>query len=138
MKFDDLFEATMKKFSDDGIAENLAYEIAYKVKPVKMPLIKTESPSTAANAWWEYDDKEGQSRTATLSIKKYRNDICVALYIGDKGSNRGYDEANDFPYTYKKWSFKVSSKEGQLDEIGNYISKAIRADMKGKTIREKG
>ena len=136
MNFNELFEATMKQFKAGGMAENLAYEIAYKVKPVGMPLIKSETASKNVNGWWQYEDKNGQARTASMSIKKHQNDLCVACYIGDKGSTQEYDEANDFPHTFKKWNFKVNAKEGQLEEISKYISKAIKADMDGKTIRE--
>jgi hypothetical protein len=136
MRFDELFEATMKSFDDGSVAENLAYTIAYKVKPVRMPLIKSEKPSTEANGWWDYENDDGNARTATMSVKKYRNNLCVACYIGDKGSTKEYDEANEYPHTYKKWNFKITAKDSNLDEISKYISKAISADMKGKTLKD--
>jgi hypothetical protein len=137
MKFDELYEATIKQLDDGCCAENIAYNIAYKVKPVRMPLIKADSPSKEAHGWWNYQNENGDERSATMSVKKYRNNLCVGCYISDKGSNREFDEANEFPHTFKKWNFKISSKDKVLDEISKYISKAIRADMKGKTIKEK-
>ena len=136
MKFNDLYEATMKKFDDGCCTENMAYDIAYNVKPVGMPLIKSSKPSKNTNAWWNYQTNEGTDRTATVSIRKHRNNFCVGCYIGDKDSNKEYDEANNFPHTFKKWDFKITSNENKMLEISQFISKAIKADMDGKTITD--
>jgi len=135
MNFNDLYEATMRKFDDGSCTENMAYDIAYNVKPVGMPLIKSSKPSKDTNAWWNYETTEGKERTATISIRKHRNNVCVGCYIGGRGSNKEYDEANNFNHDFKKWDFKMTSNEGRLAEISKYISKAIKADMGGKKIK---
>ena len=135
MAFNNLFEQSIRKYMEGGTAENIAYEIGYKITTEKMPLIVSSKPDDEAYGYWKYET-EDQVRMAQYTVSKHRNIINVTLYISKKGHNTKYDDYNKIPNTQKSWQFKLSSPEKKIEEIAKYINKAILADKKGKTIQE--
>jgi hypothetical protein len=136
MNFIKLYEQTMQKYDDGSLAENIAYDIAYKVNTEKMPLIVAPKPHDDAYGYWNYESKGGQERHCQFTVHIYKCNVAVTVYITKKGSNLEYDEYHDIPHTKKDWKFKKSSSAGKVDEIGSYINSAILADKKGNTVRE--